>query len=122
MSGVERRAAVVVADVIRVGRKAGNPRDVTVGIVERVKTKQLDLRPYAYVRINDQLVLLKVAFGNVFEDVARAEIRALLTAGCPGKRRVGVEGKQLIEAARVQVRNRQSRRFRKLPLAADSRL
>src|ERR1700736_3445986 len=120
MAGVERRAAVVAADVIRVGRKAGNPRDVTVGVVERVKTKELDLRPHSHVRINDELVLMKVAFGDVFEDVSPAGIRAQLTAGRPGKGRVGIDGKELIEAARVQIRNRQSCRFGKLPLAADS--
>ena len=108
--------------MIRVGRKAGNPRDVTVGVVERVKTKQLDLRSHSHVGINDQLVLLKVAFGNVFEDVSRAGIGAQLTVGRPRNRRVGVDGKQLIEAARVQVGNRQSCRLAKLPFAADRRL
>ena len=42
--------------------------------------------------------------------------------GVPGKRGVGVDGEELIEAAGIQISDRQRRCLGKLPLDADRRL
>src|ERR1700691_1880009 len=105
---VERSATVVLADVVGVRGKVGDTRRVAVGIAQRVEAEELDFGANFYVGVHDQLFLFEIAFGDKAVDIPATDGRTIRVAGGSRIRRIRVDGKELVEAARVQVRRRNS--------------
>src|SRR4029077_4615401 len=110
--------------------KGSGRRRVAVGVGQRVVAEERELRAGAKRSLQEHLIFAVDAFRREFVHVlesgdgrhARRWARIKWKIEAARQRTIYVVGKELIPAARVQIRKRDVRNFRYLPFQADGGL
>src|SRR5205823_2381549 len=119
MADVKRRAAVVLRDVVLIRRKTRyyRTRRIAVGVVQRVVAEQRNFLSDAHTAVHDELVLLEnpcaLVLISIFES-SEWSLRYVFGVKGRANGRIDISREERMNAAGIQIRERDIRAFREL--------
>ena len=119
VTNVKRRAAVVLRDVVLIRGKARyyRTRRIAVGVAQRVVAEERKFLPDAHAAVHDELILLKntgaFVLINIFE-CSEWSLRYVFGVKGRANGRIDISREERMNAAGIQIRERDIRAFREL--------